>query len=410
MIYNHSMTHITEPERNTAVAKETDVLVAGGGIAGVAAAVAAARQGARVILLEKEYGLGGLATLGNVIIYLPLCDGRGRQVIGGLGEELLKLSAKEIPRSFPGMGLEDIPEVWTRESSLEERRRARYRTGFNPAYFQLALEELLQKEGVEICYDNRLVWVNKTDGRLTHVIIENKSGRLAVSAGAFVDATGDADLCAFAGENTAQWPYNVLCGWHYALEEGSVKLHSFSRPFKFTNNGQGCAEPHLSGVEADQVTRQVLESRRLIRERCSAKGIHPFALPSIPSFRATRRLNNRFVLKWSQMHEYFDDTVGLTGDWRQAGPVFALPLRAIRADANPNLFAAGRCISTETEVWDVTRVIPTCAVTGEAAGTAAALTALEHDGDGSLLEIGRLQGALSDQGVLLDRELVREIS
>ena len=71
---------IIEPEKKLAVYGEYDVLVCGGGVAGIAAALAAARQGAKVLLLEREYMLGGLATLGLVTIYLPLCDGMGHQV------------------------------------------------------------------------------------------------------------------------------------------------------------------------------------------------------------------------------------------------------------------------------------------------------------------------------------------
>ncbi|MBT6144972.1 MAG: FAD-dependent oxidoreductase, partial [Gemmatimonadetes bacterium] len=89
---------VTEAERTLPVTAEADVIVAGGGIAGVAAAIAAARNGASVCLLEKSYGLGGLATLGNVTVYLPICDGMGRQVMGGLAEELLHLSVAGLKR------------------------------------------------------------------------------------------------------------------------------------------------------------------------------------------------------------------------------------------------------------------------------------------------------------------------
>ena len=92
---------VYEPSRKTPVKAHADVVVAGGGVAGVAAALAARRAGASVVLLEKECGLGGLATLGNVIIFLPLCDGRGRQVIGGLGEELLRLSVARVRNPLP---------------------------------------------------------------------------------------------------------------------------------------------------------------------------------------------------------------------------------------------------------------------------------------------------------------------
>ena len=82
--------------------KEYDVIICGGGVAGIAAALAAARQGARTLLLEKEYALGGLATLGLIVIYLPLDDGEGVQMSGGIAEELLKLSLQDGPGSIPG--------------------------------------------------------------------------------------------------------------------------------------------------------------------------------------------------------------------------------------------------------------------------------------------------------------------
>ena len=82
------MEWITEQERRLRVAHDCDVLVAGGGVAGIAAALAAARNGARVTLVEKQCLLGGLGTLGLVTIYLPLCDGMGRQVSFGIAEEL----------------------------------------------------------------------------------------------------------------------------------------------------------------------------------------------------------------------------------------------------------------------------------------------------------------------------------
>ena len=89
--------YLTEPRRRTPVAAATQVLVAGGGIAGIAAALAAARHGKQVTLLERQFALGGMATLGLVTIYLPLCDGRGNQLVFGIGEELLRLS-EEIAR------------------------------------------------------------------------------------------------------------------------------------------------------------------------------------------------------------------------------------------------------------------------------------------------------------------------
>mgnify|MGYP004481321329 FL=1 len=86
---------ITEPTRKIPVTGEYDVAVCGGGVAGIAAALSAARGGAKTLLIEKQFALGGLATLGLVTIYLPLCDGNGRQVSFGLAEELMLLSIEK---------------------------------------------------------------------------------------------------------------------------------------------------------------------------------------------------------------------------------------------------------------------------------------------------------------------------
>lgn len=406
------MIYLEEPRREIPVVRDTDVIVLGGGIAGAAAALAAVREGAGVILIEKESALGGLATLGKILIYLPLCDGMGRQVMGGLAEELLHLSMEDTIPGSQSLGFKAIPACWLKEGTIDERRNQRFKGSFNPASFQIGLENLLQKEGVEIWYDTRFSRSQRSGGELSHIIVENKSGRMALTSKSFVDASGDGDLCFSAGEGTAEWNHNVLSLWHYILEEGLPKLQSFSKKYKFTEDGACCEKPHFSGCRGKDVTRQIFESRRLIKQNLDERrkmkpgeSVQLFSLPSIPSFRATRRLNNKFMLKESHKHGYFDDTIGLTCDWRRSGPVYPLPLRALQGDVNRNLFSAGRCISAHTDVWDVTRVIPACAVTGEAAGTAAAQKARHYNGQGNELDIDRLRESLISRGVLLDREL-----
>src|SRR5512135_3443302 len=114
---------VVRPSQKLPVRGVYDVAVVGGGIAGVAAAVAAARAGAKTCLIEKEHALGGLATLGLVVFYLPICDGCGRQVIAGLGEELLKISIKYGP--------DEIPAAWrTKTGSKKARIRKRYMVQF----------------------------------------------------------------------------------------------------------------------------------------------------------------------------------------------------------------------------------------------------------------------------------------
>ncbi len=404
---------IKEPSRTLPVHGSYEVVVAGGGIAGVAAAVAAARAGASVCLLDKESALGGLATLGNVTIWLPICDGRGRQVIGGLGEELLKLSVADLALARPHARFAGVPACWQPDGDPEQRGKRRYQAEFNPSAYLLALEQLVVAAGVKLLYDTRLCAVRQQAGRLTHLIVENKSGRFAIAAGTAVDATGDADLCFLAGEATESLDSNVACGWFYTLHQDDFRLQPMSSKYSPTASREDAVGPFFRGDDGDQVTEQILASRQLLRTRLAKlRDSHPgediqvLLPPAIACLRMTRRLVADFSLGRQHMHQWFPDTVGLTGDWRQAGPVYALPLPALRAVKNCNLITAGRCISADTSVWDVTRAIPTCAVTGEAAGTAAALAAHTTAGNLHHLDVPRLQDILRQQGGLLDKELV----
>ncbi len=411
------MTHNTvvhEPARDLPVSAEYDVAVVGGGIAGVTAAVAAARNGARVCLLERYCGLGGLATLGNVTIWLPLCDGRGRQVIAGMGEELLKLSVADLEADDPPARFTRIPACWQPGGDPEERAQKRYRVGFNPSTYMLALEQWVVDAGVEILYDTRFcAALRAADGRISHLVVENKSGRSAIACRTAVDASGDADLCHAAGEDTVSLHSNVLTGWFYTLTEGQLKLHQLSNrycPEAGTQRSQG---PFFAGDDARQVTAHILQTRSKIRQRLAElraadPGSDPRLLmpPTMACLRMTRRLAARFTLTAAHMHQWLDDAIGLTGDWRRAGPVYPVPFSSLRAVKTANLLAAGRCISVDNTVWDVLRAIPPCVVTGQAAGTAAALAVAQTDGDVNALKTGTLQEHLVSQGVLLDRALL----
>ncbi|HGE70369.1 TPA: FAD-dependent oxidoreductase, partial [Candidatus Poribacteria bacterium] len=117
--------------------KEYDVLVAGGGVAGVASAVASARQGMKTAIIEKTIIFGGLATSGLILVYLPLSDNRGNQVTFGFAEELLKASIKYGPG--------DIPADWSDPNTM-----SRYSVKFSPSAFALALDEVLIDAGVDL--------------------------------------------------------------------------------------------------------------------------------------------------------------------------------------------------------------------------------------------------------------------
>ncbi len=386
--------YIVEKPGRIPVLGNYDVAVAGAGTAGIAAALAAAREGAKVCLIEKRTMAGGLATSGLVAFYLPLCDGMGHQMVGGIAEDLIKLSVKYGPG--------EIPPQWKKKASVAKRAQKRYMLKFNPHSFALAIDELLAKSGVEIFYDTLFCDCVMRGKSIKALAVENKGGRGAVLAGAVVDASGDADVCDKAGEKTHALDSNIVSSWYYLFKDGEVILRPLGGSYR---RKMKPFEKTYSGVDSHDVTEHAVKSRAMalkdIKAECSDySSEYPVTLPSMPQFRMTRRLVGAFELDKSQERVCFDDAVCMAGDWRQPGPIYYIPLRCLFGKVE-NLLAAGRCISVTEEMWDVTRAIPVCAATGEAAGTAAALSVLGKE-PVQKLDAGRLKERLVKHGAILD--------
>lgn len=386
---------------NTKVKYRCDVLVAGGGIAGIAASVAAARQGKKVILLEKQFILGGLATAGLITYYLPLCDGMGNQVSFGLAEELLRLSIK--------YGVEEeYPKEWLENGSREERIAHRFRVRYNAQLFALAAERLLLEEGVQILYGTTVCDVCISNGKISAVIVENKSGRCGICLHTVVDATGDADVCHLAGEHTVLFgPGNILAAWYYYVGKNGYALKTLGAAEIPEEDRVEETVPLIArrfqGIDGEELSEMVQCShgqilKEILQEQRQDPGFMPVTVSSIPQVRMTRRLAGCFTMDTSDEGKAFADSIGLVGNWKKRGPVYEIPFRALHGKKICNLITAGRCISVTDSMWDVTRVIPVCAVTGEAAGTAAAMTS-----DFSKLDCKLLQRELRNRGVRISR-------
>lgn len=405
------MKKLTESAREIPVNLRCDVLVAGGGIAGIAAAIAAARGGKRVILLEREYMLGGMATLGLVTIYLPLCDGEGHQLVFGIGEELLKLSIEHGAEA-------NYPSAWLDGGDREARIRQRYMTQFNPHLFAMRVEQLLTGLGVQILYGSVACAVQVADRAITHVVIENKSGRSAIETGAVIDATGDADICALAGAPTALHAGgNGLAGWYYYQSHENVRLKMFGladvvperadekprEPDKNTKYQATMVDSlnggfRFSGVDGEELSRSVITVHRkmyddIMMNRETDETYLPVTMSSIPLVRMSRRLCGEYTMDDSEVRVSFPDSIGMTGDWRKRGPAYEIPFRTLHCKELRNLLAAGRDISVTDRMWDITRVIPGCAVTGEAAGAAAAVGS-----DFNQIDVAEIQAVLRRSG------------
>lgn len=380
-----------------------DVIVCGGGIAGIAAALASAREGASTCLLEKEYCLGGLATLGLIIVYLPLCDGDGVLMSGGIAEELALLSLKYGPGT--------IPEVWKNKDALtpEERAGKRYEIRYQAAPMMLAAEEVLLDAGVTIYYDARLASAKTDAGKVTAVTVDTKRGPLQLTAKAFIDATGDADLCAFAEEKTVEFAHNSRTGWYFSFDgttgtEGKLQLHLNSDSY-YPMPAED--KPHYNGLDLDDISRHMIDMHRFIladaAKRQEQNPNHfPLIIPAFHGLRTTRRLSTSMEFS-EDNHErvWFDDAIGMIGNWKKSHKRYSIPYRCCKAETYDNLYAAGRCVSADRSGWDLTRVIPTCAVTGEAVGVAAAM----QSKTGYAPDAAALQEKLREKGVPLDKTL-----
>ena len=392
------MERITE-NLSTPITHDCDVLVAGGGVAGIAAALAAARQGSKVILLEKQFMLGGLATAGLVTIYLPLCDGKGHQVSFGIAEELFHLSIK--------YGYEaKYPKAWLEGGSIEEKAKQRFEVRYNAQLFAIAAERLLLEEAVTILYGTSACSVAMEKDKISAVIVENKSGRTAIKVHSVIDATGDADICAMAGEETALFgPGNILAAWHY-YEHGNgydLSMLGFSEipEEDRTEETKPLIARRFQGVDGEELSEMVqLSHERILEEVVKKQQENPAYMPvtiaTIPQIRMTRRIVGRYAMDTADDRKEFEDSVGMISNWKKRGPVYEVPFRALYGSKVKNLITAGRNISSTDAMWDVTRVIPVCAVTGEAAGVAAALT-----DDFGTLNVSVLQKKLTEGGVKL---------
>ena len=377
-----------------------DIAVCGGGIAGISAALAAAREGKKVILFEKQYMLGGLGTAGLVTIYLPLCDGLGHQVSFGIAEELLKLSIT--------YGAEDrYPGNWLEGKGERTQKDRRYEVQYNAQTFAILAEQLLIKNGVDIMYGSYVVDVEMTDRKIKSIYIENKSGRTEYTTRAVVDATGDCDIAWFSGAPTNTFKQgNVLAAWYYYANENGHKLQMLGASDIPDDEKTGKEEKPLinrrfTGLDGKELSEMMVLSHKTmfehwLKKREADQNAVISTIATTPQIRMTRKLAGEYTLAHTEEHTYFQDSIGMVSNWKKRGPVYEVPFRTLYSKEVKNLIVAGRCTSVNETLWDVMRVIPCCAVTGQAAGTAAAMT-----DDFSMLDVAVLQSKLKQNGVVL---------
>jgi len=414
--------HITLPQASVPVFARPDVLVVGGGSAGLSAAVAAARNGAKVMLLERFSYLGGLATGGLIILLLTMDDGRGRQAVGGVCQEIVERMERRGAVYYPPREQwnDSDPKLVGHYSQWglvwgSGPHRVRYSVAFEPHEFIFAADQMLKESGVRPLYQTWACEPVIEDRKIQAVVVQNKNGRRAISAKVVIDATGDGDLFAAAGEPFELERVHPWLWFEMSNVDGSAlptKGLFFHTPgggrVLVPWGGEARTARKIDATDPMEVSDALVDCREMVmaeagRLRASVPGFENATVSLIADqlgITESRRLQGEYVMTREDLDRAFDDVIARTGHWTKYDCVYNIPYRSLLPREVDNLLVAGRCISVDHRVHHATKEIPSCMATGEAAGTAAAL-ALRSGVELKQLDIPALQKQLRDQGAIL---------
>lgn len=442
--------HLTEPSRSTRVIGEYEVVVIGGGPAGIMAAVAAARTGRSTALIERHGYLGGAGSAGGLSTFCGLhanVHGEHRQVVHGLADDLLDRVERLDGLSSPHL-------------SFANRIMAQ---AYDISTYKIATDDLMVDAGVKILFHALAVGVvTGTDRRVEAVLIESKSGRAAIKGQLFIDCSGDGDLAAWAGapyektDKAAGMMYpslmfringvdHVAAGeaWdllpalmdqaeasgHYRFSRKRPIVRPQRNPLEWRanmtqiSNADGSA---VDGTDVEELSYGELLGRRQIRDT------FPFFRAHVPGFadsyiidiaptigiRETRRIVGPYQLSEDDILDCvdFDDSIGVNGwpvEAHVAGDVVIkwpraensrgfnqLPFRMIVPQLLDNVYVAGRCASMTHDGQSSARVSGPCFVMGQAAGTAADMALGSGCATGDI-DVAKLQERLEADGAYL---------
>jgi len=418
-----------------------EVVVCGGGPAGVTAALSAARQGASVLLLEQRGALGGMATLGLVPMLATVTDGVN-PVAEGIGMEI----SREVVKL---MGVTDFKACWQQ---------------VNPEIFKRVCDEKIQAAGIKIYFDQKIAAVRRDGNRVSEIAVAGIEGLKKVSGKVFVDTTGDAAVTAFAGgkfelgDEKGITMSPTLCVtyagidwdkyfaaeqagrsfrsiWHKMLAEGKTPIeeHHFVGIFKTGPCTGGGNLGHIYGIncakDAD-ITKGYIEGRKIavLFHKFFAENVEGFEkselaeTASLLSVRETRRIVGDYKLckdDYLKRKSFADDIARYSypvdihasstdaadqqrvereiAETRyQPGENYGIPYRALLPQGLDNVLVAGRCVCCDRPVQSSLRVMPACFLTGQAAGMAAALS-LNSNADTRAVNTDQLRKALREK-------------
>ncbi|MHA7966676.1 FAD-dependent oxidoreductase [Paenibacillus sp. CAU 1782] len=415
---------------------EADVVVIGGGPAGIAAAIASGRQGARTVLIERYGFVGGMSTAAMVYPWMTFHTDSGEQVIKGIAQEIVDRLQER--GGSPGHLRDTVGFVRTL-------------TPYHPEIYQVVAADMLQEAGVTLMLHSFVDEVAVRDGVIEGVYVTNKSGRTLVSGVMFVDTSGDADVAKLSGAETLQGrdgdsqsqPMTMKFRMR-GVDLAQIKAYMIQHPEEFysktpiaeledlpltgvsgfyshwkksgvpINRDQvlffaGPADDEvlinctrvqgLDATSAADLTLAEQEGRKqvLMMAEFLQRDVPGFQRASISAvapqigIRESRRIVGRYLLTKDDVVQgrKFDDVIarsgypidihdpsgkGVTASFISGDGAYDIPYGCLLSLNIPNLLAAGRCISTSHEALATTRLTPSCMATGQAAGTAAALS------------------------------------
>ena len=428
--------------KNLEVRYHADVMVIGGGPAGVTAAVAAARRGKKVLLVEATGALGGLGTTGMVPAFAPFSDGVN-MLCSGIGLEIRKQVSKQFP-----------PETYWTPIEAEELKRT--------------YDAIVQKAGVEVLFFTTLADVIVSGRHVDCAVFTSKRGLCAATADVFVDCSGDGMLAALAGgefelgdENGAVMPPTVCSLWA-GVDRKAYKGMSVTEHLEpaIADGVFTFADRHLTGLypkeseayggnighifdtdclDEESMTQAMMWGRKSLQEYLrfyreyvpGCDNIELISTASMLGVRETRRIRCDYMLGVQDFLERaeFEDEIGrycypvdihvMNTDEEEykrfleeynkslhyeKGESYGIPYRSLIPVSFDNVLTAGRCMGTDRQMEASIRVMPGCFITGQAAGTAAAM-ALNAGGDVRSVDVKQLQKALAEDGAYLRKEL-----
>jgi hypothetical protein len=445
------MKTIEEPARQIRLYGEYEIVVLGGGPAGIAAAVAAARAGRRTLLIERYGFLGGMGTAAGVTNFCGLhanVHGEMHRVVQGVASELLARIDRLGGLNAPHLILGKI-----------------FAQAYDSAAYKIAADDLLGAHKVDILFHALGAGVVMHDeARINVVLVETKAGRQAIRADIFIDCSGDGDLAAWAGapfeigddEGHMLYPSMMFRlngidpdkagdAWRtipQLMEKAEAAgTHRFPRkaaivrpqrsPIEWRVNFTQLARDDgraINGIEPDDLTRGEIEGRRqavqafeFLRTVPGFEKSYIVDLPPQLGIRETRRIVGGYRLSGEDVLgcASFDDSIGVNGwpiEAHVAGDVIfkfppipqsrgynELPYRMLVPAGIDNLLVAGRCASMTHEGQSAARVSGACFAMGEAAGAAAAL-ALSGNTSPRDIAVEKLQQKLQEQGAFIGRD------